>query len=579
MSEARDLWGSVNRLAIPGSDEDFDKLCRAAELWRNAGQLFSAGACMMDACRLAWGKPERMLAALRTAVADLERVVAERPEDEPASIAALYKLRQAVWDTSSYFDVDRASAAIRVREIGTELAQRLFVNFKDTERADNYLVRGIVLVTDRDGHWETRYPNYEVPLGVEEPGTELLLNIPSAFRLFVSNGEWITANEIVQSRQHAFTTPGLRGWRFVTIGNALPKEAVRSFDQAADAFEDDKWNGDHEDLLRRGGHWSSANQDLWAKYYRARARVIESIEKPGNVRTLLEDASHILRGTDAGWVSTEVSKFQVVINVLKQIVSESTSINKEEALLEYQRQIQTMGETKEDQSALTFIAEAADGLAGFMHDPFAEVTKNRLQGALRALERIPGIGPEVADVLRPEIGKKAVSGILGPYRTWMHKSLEAIKDEAQLQRILLRLLQSELPIYAQIRHGALEYGKDVALVEIEGVNVLRMYQVKCGNIDRAKWRQSKDEMEEMFQVPLESFQLRRNVDRREGILITNGHAIPYTEPVIEGWLKHQREQMGRTVEFLNLDALVDWIVENRLVNELRAALADEGIHA
>jgi hypothetical protein len=107
--------------------------------------------------------------------------------------------------------------------------------------------------------------------------------------------------------------------------------------------------------------------------------------------------------------------------------------------------------------------------------------------------------------------------------------------------------------------------------------VLRHYQVKCGDIDKRKWRESKDEIEEMFLVPLNSFQLPAVPQRVEGVLVTNGHANPYVEPVIDGWLQMQREDHGRFVEFMHLDGLVDWIVEHRLVNELKRALQEQGI--
>jgi hypothetical protein len=241
-------------------------------------------------------------------------------------------------------------------------------------------------------------------------------------------------------------------------------------------------------------------------------------------------------------------------------------------------EIRMSGEVEQDRLALTFITEAASGFRGFATDPGSEITRNRLELALGALERIPTIGPEVTNAVRPEIGKKALATILGPIRTWMHRSLGGITDEAQFRLILLRLLQNGLPIYAQVRHGPLEYGKDiVALLEIDGEIVLRQYQVKCGDIDRKKWRESKDEMETMFQVPLTSFQLPIVPQRIEGILITNGHANPYIEPVIDGWLQEQRETHKRLVEFMHLDALVDWITKGRLVNELRAALREHGI--
>jgi hypothetical protein len=109
------------------------------------------------------------------------------------------------------------------------------------------------------------------------------------------------------------------------------------------------------------------------------------------------------------------------------------------------------------------------------------------------------------------------------------------------------------------------------------VAVLRHYQVKCGDIGKIKWRESKNEMEEMFQVPLTSFQLPVVPQQIEGVLITNGHANPYVEPVIDGWLQEQRDTHRRVVEFMHLDALVDWITKDRLVNELRAALREQGI--
>jgi hypothetical protein len=119
-----------------------------------------------------------------------------------------------------------------------------------------------------------------------------------------------------------------------------------------------------------------------------------------------------------------------------------------------------------------------------------------------------------------------------------------------LRRIILRLLQSGLPLYSQVRHGPLEYGKDItALLEIEGVIVLRHFQAKCGDIDTRKWRESKDELEQIFLVPLHSLQLPVLPQRIEGVLVTNGHANTYVEPVMTGWFDEQRKTHGRHVSF------------------------------
>jgi hypothetical protein len=137
-------------------------------------------------------------------------------------------------------------------------------------------------------------------LGEEQPGVDrLLLNIPSAFQLFVGNREWQPAYEIAQCRSAAFTTAGLKGWRSATIGNMIPAERVARFDEAADAFASDV-QPDESEWQSRTRSWSSTNKDLWAKYFRARARLTESIQYPENVRALLEQASDALVGTEWG---------------------------------------------------------------------------------------------------------------------------------------------------------------------------------------------------------------------------------------------------------------------------------------
>ena len=580
MSAARELFLEVGPSPVGAGDDAYDKLSRAADLWRKSGQHFSAGVAMLGAFDAAWGQPDRKLEALRLGLADFERVISEQDPSSPASIAALYKLRQSTDRVSWVSDVDRASISARIRELSSELGQRLFSHFRNSEHADSYLVRGVVIVTDRDGMWNTRFPDYEVPLGVEQPGRELILNVPSAFHLFARTGEWQAAHEVINLCNGAFTTPGLKGWRAVTLGHVNPGETVARFDEAADFFIADTMPATAEDMTRRGNHWSGANQQLWAKYFRARARLVESIRAPKKVKELLHQAADALTGTESGHHSGEVSRFHVLIKVLTNLLSDPLSFDAEEARREYQLEIRMSGESGQDQLALTFISEAANGFRGFATDPGSEITCNRLKHALEALERIPTIGPEVTEAVRPEIGKRALAAIFGPIRTWMHRSLGGIRDEAQLRIVLWRLLQSGLPRYAQVRHGPLEYGKDiVALLEVDGVAVLRQYQVKCGDIDTAKWRESKDEMEKMFQVPLTSFQFPMVPQRTEGVLITNGHANPYVEPIIDGWLKDQRETHKRLVEFMHLDALVDWITKDHLVNELRAALQEQGVDA
>jgi hypothetical protein len=574
MGAARDLFLEIG-WNVHGNKIAHDKLCQAAELWRGEGQYFSAGIAMSRASDAAWGSPDRMIDAQRAAMVDFHRVIADQPPNSISSLAALHKLRQAVSREALLFETPRATTMSQIRELNSELAQRLLSYFGTSANSDGYLVRGVVIVTDLDGTWSNRFPAYEVPDETEQLGPELIMNIPSAFRLFILDGEWLAAYEIVKTNNGAFTTPGLRGWRAVTLANINPTDAMARFDEAAHAFATDTEPANYEDLMQRGSFWSSRNRDLWARYFRSRARLIQSIQNPTKVKELLAEAVDTLVGTEAGHHSSEVSRFNVLVKVLAKLVFDPLSFNADDARREYASEV--WDETEEYRLAMRFISNADDAFRGFATDPDSELTRGRIGIALEALANIPVIGPDVAEVVRPAIGKSAQKINLGPVRSWAYRLLRGITDEASLRRVLLRLFQSGLPRYAQMRHGPIEYGKDIAiLVEEDGCFVLRLYQVKCGDIDKKKWREADAELQEMFLVPMSHFQMPVSPERIEGILVTNGHANAYVEPVMEAWFEEQKGR-GRSVQFMHIDKLVGWIFEKRLANELRAALQNEGI--
>jgi len=44
-----------------------------------------------------------------------------------------------------------------------------------------------------------------------------------------------------------------------------------------------------------------------------------------------------------------------------------------------------------------------------------------------------------------------------------------------------------------------------------------------------------------------------------------------------GWFAEQERDHHRQFQFMHLDKLVNWIIDNRLINEFRAALDELGI--
>ena len=547
------------------------------------GRHFSAGIAMSEAVYMAWGQPPLTTEALQASLADFRNAVTDNPNGSLQWIASIHKLRQQLGLASWLFNSgDMRTARTQIRELGIELCESLLLHYRDSERAENYLVRGICVATDLDGEWVVEFPQYEVPIGGESLGQKITLNIPSAFHILVDNSDWQRAHHIVEKHPNAFTSAGLKGWKSVVLANLSQSRSVELLDEAADAFASDQ-PPTLAELQGRGGCWTSINPELWAKYFRARARLLEAIRTPSRVKELLANAAEIIGNAASGWQRSDVGRFRVLVNTLNKLVSDDPpSISAEQAREDYISEIRMSGDSgeseEEDQFALMFIHEAATALHGFETNPTSEVTKAGLAKAVDALARVPIIGLDIAEAVRPALGDRAMRAILGPIRTWMHRSLENINDEVKLRAILLRLLQAGLPLYAQLRHGPLEYGKDVVvLVEDNKSVVLRHYQVKCGDIDKKKWRESKEELEEMFLVPLESLQLPSPPAFIEGILVTNGHANPFVAPVMDAWFREQRERSAHVLKFMNLDQLVAWITDSRLMGELRAALAEQGI--
>jgi hypothetical protein len=268
----------------------------------------------------------------------------------------------------------------------------------------------------------------------------------------------------------------------------------------------------------------------------------------------------------------------VLVQTLAQLISEGATLNSEQARQQFLKEARLTGVDADDAVGVQFLTNAAEAFEGFKIDPARELTTGRLSIALEALSRIPLIGAEIAGALAPAVGARALEEAQGPVHTWIYRTLESIKDENNLQKIILRLVQDSLPLYAQIRQGPLEYGKDVVvLIEKGGKRILRMYQVKCGDITISKWRKSRDELEEIFLVRLSKFQISDEVDLREAILVCNGHANPHAEPIMQGWFQEQKRVYRRDILFIHLDGLVNWVVKDRLINEFKAALNEIGL--
>ncbi|MCD9186309.1 MAG: hypothetical protein LUM44_07735 [Pyrinomonadaceae bacterium] len=571
------FWKGINHNStFTGTDttEAVEFLNSAAKIWRSCGKYCAAGFAMSRCSMILWEKEERSIEYSVEAIKDYRNCIENAPPNIFEGIVAIHcwiqQLKQVMPNASNSGDLNETVGKLR-----TKLAQLLTEHFQQSADAQYYLVKGFSVRTNFKDDWEAEFNNKSINDRSTTWSTEFFnIGLSPAFSLFLETADYEAANNIIIQFENSFDNISLKGWRSAVQGFANPQASPEKFAEAADIFAQDTHPGFEE--VRKRGMWDSTNIELWAKYFKARSELAYAIEFPEQAKEHIINAAKCFENKGLGWLDPNVSRFKILVQTLARLVGNEESISFEEAKEQLFHTSIFLGEYESDAFTSTFLDLSFQSLKGFETDPATEITTGRLTKALDALSKIPLLGQDAIQSAIPFIGKNALEKVLGLNQTWIHRTLENITDEnSVLQKIILRLLQASIPSYAQIRQGPLEYGKDiVVLIEEEGKFTLRMYQVKCGDINMSKWREARNELEEAFLVKLPSLQINEQVDKTEVILICNGHAKPSVEPVMDGWFKEQSKIYGRVFRFIHLDGFVSWILKDRLVSEFKSALSE-----
>ncbi len=589
MNRPKQLLFELQGTALFGQADPktLETLKQAASLWRAEGQHLNAGFVMSLASRAAWGNGKEVDACTRQAIDDYVACVNTAHVESYEALVALTKVASEVrqWFTGE------ARITAFIRSVNAELTQRLVNLSRAGEHRCSYLVTGLQIGTDFDHPWRPIWPGE--PFGTQSGpasvgisfgshsegslGQFVWVGVPGAFSRLLRGSDYKSAFQITETCPDEFKSVSLAGWVPALQGLLHLRDPAGAFDDAARLFAADTAPQDAAEIQKRGG-WSGANVLLWAKYFKAMSLLEQVKSDMGRAPELVAAASAALTGTESGLVDSQVSRLRVTIRAIAGVLGVTPSSSPAEARRELALQARIFGQEEGDDLGMQFFSVAEATLDRFQRDPARALADGDLQLMLTALERLPVVGPELTNAIRPAVGEAALRALHGPVRTWLHRTLEAIHDEGQLRRVLLRLIQASVPAYAQIRHGPIEYGKDIAVVvEKDSKRILRLYQAKVGDITVPVWRNATHELEEMFLVPLASVQVEEPVAEREGILVCNGHANVYVEPIIGPWIEEQARAYGRRFTFMHLDDLVNWIVKDRLVNEFRAVATELGL--
>jgi hypothetical protein len=559
----------------------------AAKVWRTEGRYLNAAFAMTEAVETAWGNGDEVDRCVRQSLEDYQACIsAESPRSHEA-LAAFAKLHAVL----RMWTIGSPQAAALIKQYEQEFAQRIIEIAQGSPHCGVYLVSGVIVASDFDRPWVAVLPGESFPSSSNTPtgssvkhtfgsvsegfaSGNVWIRLPSAFSLLLRVGDYNSAYRIVEQYPDLFHAVSMAGWPPALRGLLRLADRSVAFNEAATLFDADT-PPTSDELVKRGGSWSGANQLIWAKYFRALAALERAKSNPSKATEFVAEASLALKGTESGLVNPQVVRLAIVVRALAGIVGVEPALALDRAKKELAGNARIFGEEEGDPIGIQFFEKAERMLERFEREPDSALADGEFESVLAVLEKFPLIGPDLAQAVRPGIAKAALEAVLGAERAWIHRKLEAITKESRLRRLLLRLLQASLPTYAQIRHGPIEYGKDVVVVfEQDGKRILRMYQVKAGDISTSVWRIASHEIEEMFLVRLSDFQIGLNVDAREGILLCNGHANSNVEPIIYGWIKEQERVYGRTVHFMHLDKVVKWIVDERLIGEFRASVRE-----
>lgn len=550
-------------------------LAEIASAYRDREMFLDAAMCGIAGHRNAWGQTPAELAPqlLLGAVNDLQAFLRTHTSRDWRRVMGLHLFAShgpglRWWSHPSQTrEVAHAVDAVR-----TEYYQLVMELADQHPSAGALLVSGFQLRGTLESEWEPVFPGHEVePCGTTwgQDGIRFV-GMGSAFHVLLSLGDYGGAHVVSQSAPEALITPGLVGW---SIGaHAIETGDDTRFIEAAEEFAKDS----HDRPDRGMAAWSSINQDLWAPHFRSRGLISRACASPSQAVKHVREADEVLPRDGGGWHSPVAHRYAHAIKAVRSFVDTDRD-GIAAARTGYERGLRFDVPTAIDDHVLQFVARL-ESLAGLGE---GDRWIHQLQEVTVLLDRMPIFGENEKRAITDSLNQAVPTSLLGLRQGWEYTGFEAVCREEQLHRILLALFRAEarVPSFSQVRHGPIEYGKDIVVCrESNGRRVLSMYSVKRGEIKKGNWNaEVRPQLEEMFQVPLEALGLPASIDEQEGILVCNAHVSPYAEPIVRGWMQDQFMKFGRTYRIMHIDDLVNYVRDNQLGGALRNALRQEGL--
>ncbi len=433
------------------------------------------------------------------------------------------------------------------------------------------MINGFYLTGQLDGEWIPTDPGCHISTTDKRWDNKgvVVHSMPSVFDLLIRIKEYRTSYDIVGKYPESFTSFGLKGWASACKG--FIDNDTDAFFQAAENFAFDTY----ENKEKTRASWNAVNVSVWAPYFKSRGHLSALASTPENAIDRLRK-SHTLTTGRGGFVVADVNRHFNIIGAVNGLIDRNEG-QIASALNNCQMDIKRFSGNQGFVYAYEFISRISE-LSKAKH---TEEWIPHLMELLKILDRIPDISDAEKRNIERSLNVAVINSLAGFENGWEYRLLSDIKDERILHRVMLKVFrgEAETPYYSHIRHGPIEYGKDLVICRnINSKKINYCYSFKVGELKKSQWnKEVRPQLEEIFQVKFESPELNEDVLDTIGVLLWNDHLSPYVEPIVRGWLDEQKNVHGRQFELMNIDSVVNYIKDNKLSGLLREALRDEGI--
>ncbi|MCK4817950.1 hypothetical protein KA005_19425, partial [bacterium] len=413
----------------PAAD-DIEKICTAAELWRNNKNHLYAGlatsTAIISSYKFGLLFHNKLAEWSAKAINDYLKCI-DNSCDDIVKILALMKIHQELIRQTTILFNDSLQVNRLNYSILANLAEEQISNLSTHENAVKILLEGFRIEIQFNGKYHlTTTSNIQSYNHYDSNTKTISYLIDPAFDILISIGDYFQANHICNTFHKSINTNRLKGWQCAVKAFITPNDAPKLFMDAANWIKNDTPDSTH--MMKGMGEF--ANQITWSPHFYMRSLIAKATADQDNFEKYFFDAASLASEFKSISIPS-VKRIEFLVKTLAGLICNKKGID---PLIAREQFLQIFhNEDLYDSIFLEFIDNAISGLS--------ELQLNRRNGlskigrAMSALDRIPLLGESDTNTFTSVLDRQAIEAIEGKVYNWIHKSISEIESEDKLRKI------------------------------------------------------------------------------------------------------------------------------------------------